>query len=250
MDSPGLICARLLREGTIPRDEIPELDIPEVRQQVEQRLASVGLILATSAYSSHVGLRISPELTAERQFDAASNLGLKADACALLVALWARLVLQKRAAVDSGSVPGQSSLFPQDRLDSAKDYSPQVRFETLAREFGPTIGSRSHLQRLVSQLRRLGFVRVLPGHIIEPGPLLELAVDGERMVAFIRRGVLAQMAETKAPEADAETTPTLEDQVESAIRSRKEGARIGEIEEATGERREKIRLVLRDLEQM
>lgn len=70
--------------------------------------------------------------------------------------------------------------FPLSRL---------TRLETLVREFRPVLGGRSHIQRLVTRLRRLRF---LAGHgdIIEPGPLLELGIDGERMVAFIRRGAL------------------------------------------------------------
>ena len=112
MTDAALICARLLWQGTIPRAELPLLDHPEVRQEVERRLESVGVVLATSAYSEHVGVRLSPEVTADAAFDAASNLGLRADACALLVILWARLVLQKRTAADTRQVPGQAALLP------------------------------------------------------------------------------------------------------------------------------------------
>src|SRR5262245_25966939 len=110
MDEATGICARLLREGTVPRAALPDLDFAEVRSEVERRLAAVGLVLATSAYSEHVGLRLAPEVTGE-SFDAASNLGLRSDACALLVILWARLVLQKRTAVETREVPGQASMF-------------------------------------------------------------------------------------------------------------------------------------------
>ena len=57
MDEVAVICARLLREGAVPRAELVALDHTEVRADVERRLASVGLVLATSAYSDHVGLR-------------------------------------------------------------------------------------------------------------------------------------------------------------------------------------------------
>ena len=38
MDAATLICARLLRAGAVPRAELPDLDFPEVRRDVERRL--------------------------------------------------------------------------------------------------------------------------------------------------------------------------------------------------------------------
>jgi hypothetical protein len=38
IDSATLICARLLRAGAVPRAELPDLDFPEVRRDVERRL--------------------------------------------------------------------------------------------------------------------------------------------------------------------------------------------------------------------
>ncbi len=108
MNDSTFVCARLLREGAILRSGLPELDYPEVRAEVERRLEQVGLTLATSAYSEYVGLRLIPEVTAHSAFDAASNLGLNADHCALLVVLWSYLSLQKRTASDSREVPGQN----------------------------------------------------------------------------------------------------------------------------------------------
>src|SRR5438034_3421517 len=169
---PALVCARLLREAAVDRKELQVLGLPEVRAEVERRLRDVGLTLASSAYSEHIGLRLSPEIAADQAFDSASNLGLKADACALLVVLWARLVMQKRTATDTRETPGQTQLLPQDQIEAARQYRPQIRFETLVREFGPTIGSREHLHRLVSTLRRLRFLGGR-GDIIEAGPLLE-----------------------------------------------------------------------------
>jgi hypothetical protein len=199
MDEATRICARLLREGTVPRGALPDLDFPEVRHEVERRLQGVGLVLATSVYSEHVGIRLAPEVTADTAFDAASNLGLRSDACALLVILWARLVLQKRTAAETREIPGQSALFTREQAAAARGFRPRVRLEALVREFRPVLGGRSRIQSLVTQLRRLGF---LAGHgeQVEAGPLLELAIDGERMVAFLRREVLAKLlAERENP---------------------------------------------------
>lgn len=249
MNDAALICARLLREGTVARADLPELDHGDVRHDVERRLEGVGLVLATSAYSEHVGVRLSPEVTADAAFDAASNLGLRADACALLVVLWARLVLQKRTATDTRQIPGQASLLPGDQAEAARRFTPRVRLETLFREFGATLGSRTHIKGLVSQLRRLGFLGG-QGEVIEAGPLLELAIDGERMIGFIRRKVLAELLERGAPPGAAETPDddAAEAQVLDVLQRLGGSAAMRDLAQETGERPERLRELLRGLE--
>jgi hypothetical protein len=207
----------------------------------------VGLTLATSAYSEHVGLRLTPEIAGDQAFDSASNLGLKADHCALLVVLWARLVLQKRTARDTRETPGQAQLLPEDQLEAARSYRPQIRFETLVREFGPSIGSREHLHRLVSTLRRLRFLAGR-GEIIEAGPLLELGIDGEKMTAFIRRRVLADLLEKESSAVDESAGTTAEDQLRSVLENLGREVSMKELVERTGERPLRLRELLRDLE--
>lgn len=262
MDVAALLCARLLRAGAVPRTELPELDFPEVRREVERRLAAVGLILATSAYSEHVGIRLSGEVTSDVAFDAASNLGLRSDACALLVILWARLVLQKRTAADTRELPGQEALFPLQQAATARGFRPSVRLAALVREFRAVLGGRSHIQRLVTQLRRLHF---LAGHgeIIEAGPLLELGIDGERMIGFIRREVLARLlaereravtregmgGEEDAAGEDGEGTDgdALAGRALAALARLGGTAAIGELERETGAKRQRLRPLLRGL---
>lgn len=196
MDEATLVCARLVREGTVPRSELAALDHPDVRVEVERRLAGVGLALATSAYSEHVGIRLAAEVIGDRAFDAATNLGLKSGACALVVILWARLVLQKRTAHASRETPGQSELLTSHRADAARQFTPSVRLPALVHEFGHVLGSETHVRSLLSQLRKLGFAGGR-GDVVEAGPLLELGVDGERMVSFIRREVLSKLLEER-----------------------------------------------------
>jgi len=251
LDAAIHICARLLRAGAVPRAELPDLDFPEVRREVERRLEAVGLVLATSAYSEHVGIRLSPEVTADSAFDAASNLGLRSDACALLVILWARLVLQKRTAADTRELPGQNALFTGGQAAAARSYRPSVRLEALVREFRAVLGGRSRIQSLITQLRRLHF---LAGHgeVIEAGPLLELGIDGERMIGFIRREVLAKLVEER------EGTAAVEEDENAAIKGPAARAlealeRLGgsaamsELERETGVKRERLRPLLKSL---
>src|SRR2546426_12531090 len=248
MNEAALVCARLLREGTVARAELATLDHADIRHEVERRLEAVGLVLSTSAYSEHVAVRLSTEIAADTAFDAASNLGLRADACALLVILWASLVLQKRTAADTRQVPGQASLLPGEEAAAARGFTPQVRLETLFREFGDTLGSRTHIKGLVSQLRRLGF---LGGHgeVIEAGPLLELGIDGERMIAFIRRKVLAEFLE-RAADADVpqdSATDGVEAQGLDVLARLGGQAVMKDLARETRERPERLRRILRDL---
>jgi uncharacterized membrane protein len=259
MNEATRICARLLREGSVPRAALPDLDFPEVRHEVERRLQGVGLVLATSVYSEHVGIRLAPEITADSAFDAATNLGLRSDACALLVILWARLVLQKRTAAETREVPGQSALFTREQAAAARSYRPRVRLEALVREFRPVLGGRSRMQSLVTQLRRLGFLAGY-GEQIEAGPLLELAIDGERMVAFLRREVLAKLVaereqpvQTSAEDAerkvgDREIPAGLGRGVVEILAQRGGSAAMGELARLTGAPASRLRRILKDLE--
>lgn len=184
MNEATRACALLLRAGALPRTEVPGLDVPEVRREIEKRLRGVGLVLATSPYSDHVGIRLAPEMASDPAFEAASNLGLRADACALLVVLWVRLVLSQRS--DAGPPP-KALLSETDEVPGKNRL--QVRLDTLARELRPLLGDRRHIRDLVSQLRRLNFLAG-QGEVIEAGPLLELGIDSDRMIAFLRGGVL------------------------------------------------------------
>lgn len=222
------ICARLLRAGALPLTELPELEPPEVRREVERRLRSVGLVLATSPYSGHVGIRLAPEVAGDPAFEAASNLGLKPDACALLVVLWVRLVLPRRQA--------------GERTPEA--LPPQVRLDTLARELRPLLGDRRHIRDLVSQLRRLNFLGGA-GEVIEAGPLLELGIDGDRMLAFLRGGVLADLL--KERERGARDAESLNSQVMEVLQRLGGSAEMTDLVRETGAPASRLRIVLRSL---
>jgi hypothetical protein len=209
----------------------------------------VGLVLATSAYSDHVGIRLSPEVTADSAFDAASNLGLRSDACALLVILWARLVLQKRTAADTRELPGQGEMFTGERTAAARGYRPSVRLEALVREFRAVLGGRSRIQSLVTQLRRLQF---LSGHgeVIEAGPLLELGVDGERMIGFIRREVLAKLLAEREAAGEDEDAPEIDGlpaRILELLERLGGRAAMSDLARETGARPERLRALLKDL---
>lgn len=225
------ICARLLRAGALLLMDVPGLELPEVRREVERRLRGVGLVLATSPYSGHVGIRLAPEVAGDPAFEAASNLGLKADACALLVVLWVRLVLPRRQA---GERP--------------EPLPPQVRLDTLARELRPLLGDRRRIRDLVSQLRRLDFLAGA-GEVIEAGPLLELGIDGDRMIAFLRGGVLADLLKERAERGakGAESLASSASQVLEVLQRLGGSAEMTDLVRETGAPASRLRIVLRSL---
>lgn len=227
------ICARLLRAGALPLADVPGLELPEVRRDVERRLRGVGLVLATSPYSGHVGIRLAPEMAGDPAFEAASNLGLRADACALLVVLWVRLVLPRRQA-------GERT--------AAEPMLPQVRLDTLARELRPLLGDRRRIRDLVSQLRRLSFLAGA-GEVIEAGPLLELGIDGDRMIAFLRGGVLADLLKERAERGakGPESLASSAAQVLEVLQRLGGSAEMTDLVRETGAPASRLRIVLRSL---
>ncbi len=230
------ICARLLRAGVVTRAEVPGLDVPQLLRDVERRLRTVGLILATSPWSDYVGLRLAPEVAADPAFAAASNLDLRPDACALLVFLWVRLVLPEHQ-----PAPGSSRV---------AETRPQVRLDFLARELRPLLGDRRQIRALVAQLRRLNFLTG-EGEVIEAGPLLELGIDGDRMIAFLRGSVLAGLLEGRGKGRragdEAAGLAAFSAQVLTVLHDLGGSAGMTELVHATGAPASRLRLALRSL---
>ena len=164
--------------------------------------------------------------------DAASHLGLRAEACALLVILWVRLVFQKRAA--GAAEP------------------PRVHLETLVRDFQPVLGGRSRIRSLVQELRRLRFLAG-SGEEIEAAPLLDLALDGERILGFLRRDVLAALREEPEP-ADLARLPAAESpgglagQVLAIINRLGGTAAMGDLSRLTNAPASRLRRILHELQ--
>lgn len=250
MDDIAKICARLIAAGVVPRSELRALEHAAVRVDVEARLRACGLDLATSAYSDHVGLRLAADVSDETVLDAASNIGLRADECALLAVLWARLALQRRTVEDTRTVPlAQPSLLPEDAARDARNFVPSIHQETLYNEFGAQLGGRTRVKQMLAHLRRLGFIQYRSLDAIEPGPQLELGIDGERMVSFIRTRVLGDLlaAHTQAATAEAVRPKTDADLVVDVLAASMMPLSFGDIRERTQFTAGHLRRVLDEL---
>lgn len=249
MDDNSEICARLIAKGAVPRSELRALEHPAIRSDVETRLRACGLELATSAYSDHFGLRLAAEASTETVLDAASNIGLRADECALVAILWARLALQRRTVDDTRTTPAaQQSLLPDEAAKDAREFVPSIHQETLYREFGAQLGGRTRVKQMLSHLKRLGFVQYRSLDAIEAGPQLELGIDGERMVSFIRTRVLGDLLAARSlPNEEPPRPKTDEDLVLDALGASGTPLPMSDIRERTALGAARLRRVLEEL---
>lgn len=198
------LTARLLAQRWLPRDDglvRRALVDNSFRSELDRRLAEVGLQLLDNPYAAHVGVALQAEL-AEPVFGsgreyAASNLGLTRDEVALLVVIWALIVLPKRErqltrreVIDDG----QTDLFNADKPMAHGDaVSGSLTEATLIADFGPRLGGKTKMRHfMLGKLARLGFIERRNGQISE-GPLLDLALDYRIMAERIINGTLGEV---------------------------------------------------------
>ena len=202
------ICSRLLIERWLLKRTHRDLLIDdELRSAVARRLAGVGLELVESFTSDYFAVRLQREVESDIAFDWATNTRMPRGAVALLVVLWAKLVLPKRTAASEDAlerqvrsargggdaVPGPEGT-PQVAGAAPVPASISVERDALYAEFGRKFG-KTAFARFLGQLKGAGFVREdRQGHLRE-GPLLDLLVDGVQMAQKLRDSVLWDVIE-------------------------------------------------------
>lgn len=166
-----------------------------------ERLDSCGLELAEHPYADHVCLRLKREVEqpvfGREDSWLSNNLGLKSDQIALLVVLWALLILPKRQRqIERKSEPDtqpQSEMFAADKpVPSAAELQITVSETTLLADFGDRLGRSRMKQFSLPVLSRHGFIERRDGRIYE-GPLLDLALDYNRMAQRVLNGALSDL---------------------------------------------------------
>lgn len=204
------ICAHLLIFPNLHRDKYRDLMLDEdLRAEVSRRLEGVGMRLAESFYSDYFSVRPIPAIEGDVRFDWASNQRLPRGAMAMLVVLWAKLVMPRRAASDQRINPNDPNieLFPDQH--KPKDYVVKVPREALIAEFEERFG-RTNLARYLGQLKRLGFIREDRSSRLYEGPLLDLLVDGNKLAQEIQAGALRDMLGADVPIEYARNTTEFE----------------------------------------
>jgi len=151
----------------------------------------------------------------------ASNIGLPKDAAALLVIVWALIILPKRErqlASEAAQTDAQNELFETVKLTpAAHEASRGIPENVLLEDYGKLLGGKARLQQFaLPQLSRLGFIE-RRNKVIHEGPLLDLAFDYAEFAPRILEGALSDLLKQRGVlEEHAPLSPTLEDRAPSS----------------------------------
>ena len=220
-DLAARLIARLLALRFLPRDdaEVRRLLVDaSFRDEVDARLAASGLRLLAQPFASHVSVALAREHEGAvfEQNDAwqASNIGLPRDAAALLVILWALIILPKRErqlASEAAQTDAQNELFETVKLTpAAHEASRGIPENVLLEDYGKLLGGKARLQQFaLPQLSRLGFIE-RRNKVIHEGPLLDLAFDYAEFAPRILEGALSDLLKQRGV---LESVATPEDEV-------------------------------------
>jgi hypothetical protein len=212
-DPIATLIARLLAERWLPREDRAVrlvLTDAELRDDLDRRLAAAGLRLLEHPYAAHVAVGVARaqenDVFGSARAWAASNLQLDRDALALLVVLWALLVLPKR----QRQIARQESERQQDQEQMFADLKPvpvgaemvePINERTLLADYGDKLGGKTRIHLNLGALARQGFI-VRRKERIHEGPLLDLAFDYERIASRVMDGALSYVvAQARAAQA-------------------------------------------------
>jgi hypothetical protein len=202
-NTPVEFIARLLAQRWLPKSdaEVRRLLIDESsRQDIEHRLAAAGLRLLDNPFAGHiaVGLAASAENAVFGRGDTwlSNNAGLNRDGVALLILLWALIILPKRErqlSRDATTDEGQTDLFGNKQAAPLRDDATRgVPENVLLEDYGKLLGGKARLQFLLPVLSRLGFID-RRNKVLHEGPLLDLAFDYAELAPRILDGALADV---------------------------------------------------------
>ncbi len=199
-----ILAGRILAEQVISREEplVKRALTDEVfRHELDNRLDGVGLRLVDNPYSEYVTVALQsalehPVLGAGEVWSS-NTLGIDRSAMALLVILWALIVLPKRQRQierrEKGGDDFQTEMFVQDTpLPKGRAVSPVIQRQTLIADFGDKLGRSTRVKMNLGLLARLGFIIQRKEEILE-GPLLDLLFDYNLMADRILDGALGDL---------------------------------------------------------
>ncbi|MBB3226157.1 hypothetical protein FHW69_000747 [Luteibacter sp. Sphag1AF] len=209
-DETATLVTRLLAQRWLPREDVQArralLD-DTFREELDRRLASVGLELREHPYAAYIGLAVAR--SSERAVFGGSDswisntLQLDRDAVALLVVIWALIVLPKRQRQlerqQAEADASQTQMFAEGKpIPRDPAIAPVIAERTLLADFGDKLGGKMRINVNLGMLARLGFVQRRKGEVSE-GPLLDLAFDYDRTARRILDGALGDLLANTVP---------------------------------------------------
>ncbi|MBH9553075.1 hypothetical protein [Inhella gelatinilytica] len=211
-DESAQLMAHLLARRWLPRTHPlvrKALIDTEVWRRLEERAAGVGLRVVDNVHADHITLALlrpaENAVFAETALGANNNFDLPRDGVALLVVVWALIVLPKRQrqlARAEAHEAGQSEMFVGDKpLPSADKSAPLLSYKSLMADFGKQLGGTLRINTHLKLLERQGFI-TRKGEDIAEGPLLDLLLDYDVLAPRVLEGALAEvMGRSSDPEA-------------------------------------------------
>ncbi|MDB5798708.1 MAG: hypothetical protein JWP36_2610 [Paucimonas sp.] len=206
-DEAQILIARLLAHQTLAReDKLVRRALSDelFRTELDTRLAACGLKLLDNVYADHVALalarEVEPKVFGAREVWQNNNLGLARDGVALLVVLWALIILPKRERqhAHQQAQQDQDDMFDADKpMPRASVASVGVSYRALLADFGDKLGRKTRFDMNLGQLNKLGFIERRGDAIVE-GPLLDLMMDTDLLRERVVDGALADILRDEA----------------------------------------------------
>ena len=210
-DDAQILIARLLTHQTLRRDDKMvkrALSDDQFRAEVDKRLLESGLKLLDNVYADHVTIalhrNVEPKIFGAKDIWQNNNFGLTRDGVALLVVLWAQIILPKRERQETHTtvIDDQSDMFDKDTpIPRAEDTSIGISYTALLSDFGDKLGKKTRMDMNLGVLSKLGFIE-RRGDVILEGPLLDLMMDTDVLKERIINGALSEVFK-RAPIAAA-----------------------------------------------
>jgi hypothetical protein len=201
-DDSQILIARLLAHQTLKREDRlvrRALSDELFRADVDARLAAVGLKFLDNVYADHVTLalarEVEPKIFGSRDVWQNNNFGLARDGVALLVVLWAQIILPKRERQEAHQPAdeNQNDMFGKEKpMPRAEEASIGISYRALLADFGDKLGKKTRMDMNLGQLAKLGFIERKGDDILE-GPLLDLMMDTDTLKERIINGALADV---------------------------------------------------------
>ncbi|WP_035853328.1 hypothetical protein [Deefgea rivuli] len=212
----NILVARLLAQRFVLRkDPLARRALIDeaFRESLEHRLADCGLQLLENPYAEHIAVALQPQMEewvfGEGENWLSNNMGLPRDGIALLVVVWALIILPKRerqiARVAVGS-EDQSDMFGAEKpIEHGEGVAQGISEDALYADFGKVLGGKMRFATNLGQLSKLGFIN-RRNRMIYEGPLLDLMIDYAKLAPRIINGALADILKLTgtqiAPEAE------------------------------------------------
>lgn len=210
------LTARLLAHRVLSRTDplVRRALLDDVfRHELDRRLGELGLRLIENPYAEYLSLALLPTMQEPVFGDNDSwinnNLGLPRDGVALLVILWALIILPKRerqiARTEAGQ-EGQGDMFGlQKPVETGESVSTALSEDALYADFGKVLGGRTRFNANLGRLANLGFVLRRNRMLLE-GPMLDVLIDYSQMAPRIIEGALADVLYRRQSSAEAVVT--------------------------------------------